>query len=77
MEVARGGVAAIDVPEVGKSKGGETRREPRRRSMLSCAAARAFAASLLETPHFGGSDGQAPSTLDVVMDCRHLGPDCR
>ena len=45
--------------------------------MLSCAAARAFAASLLETPHFGGSDGQAPSTMDVVMDCRHLGPDCR
>ena len=42
-------------------------------AILSCAAARAFAASLLELKHGGGVDGDVPSTHDVVNDFRHTG----
>ena len=42
-------------------------------AILSCAAARAFAASLLELKHGGGVDGDVPSTHDVVNDFRYTG----
>ena len=42
-------------------------------AILSCAAARAFAASLLELKQGGGVDGDVPSTHDVVNDFRHTG----
>ena len=42
-------------------------------AILGCAAARSFAASLLELRHGGGADGDVPSTHDVVNDFRHAG----
>ena len=42
-------------------------------AILSCAAARAFAASLLELKHGGGVDGDVLSTHDVVNDFHHTG----
>ena len=41
-------------------------------SMLACAAARAFALSLLDKRPAFGSDGDTPSSSDVVAACRHL-----
>ena len=41
--------------------------------MLACAAAQAFALSLLERRAGLGSDGPTPTTSDVVGDCRHFG----
>ena len=43
------------------------------RCMLACAAAQAFALSLLERRAGLGSDGPTPTTSDVVGDCRHFG----
>ena len=42
-------------------------------AILACAAARAFAASLLELRFGGGADGDVPSTHEVVNDLRHAG----
>ena len=42
-------------------------------AILGCAAARAFAASLLELRSGGGADGDVPSTHEVVNDHRHAG----
>ena len=42
-------------------------------AMLACAAARAFAASLLEQRSNGGGDGDPPSLSDVLSDFRHAG----
>ena len=39
--------------------------------ILACAAARAFAASLLVLPESGGVDGAAPSTSEVLEDARY------
>ena len=39
-------------------------------SILSCAAAQAFADSLLEVRFAGGAGGDAPSSNDVVWDNR-------
>ena len=41
--------------------------------LLCCAAARAFAASLLGLRYGSGSDGDAPTTHVVVNDFRHAG----
>ena len=41
-------------------------------SILSCAAARALASSLLESRGSPGTDGPTPSTSDVMCDWRHL-----
>ena len=41
--------------------------------MLSCAAARAFAGSLLERRLNGGRDGEVPQVSDVVQEYRHAG----
>ena len=38
--------------------------------MLSCAAARALAGSLLERPLNGGEDGEVPQVSDVVQEYR-------
>ena len=40
--------------------------------MLACAAARAFALSLLDKRPALGSGGDTPSSSDVVAACRHL-----
>ena len=40
-------------------------------SLLACAAARAFAASLLDVRVSGGADGSVPSCHEVVHDARH------
>ena len=47
-------------------------RQHRWSSMLACAAARAFALSLLDKRPALGSDGDTPSSSDVVAACRHL-----
>ena len=39
--------------------------------LLACAAARAFAASLLELPGAAGADGATPSTSEVLEDARY------
>ena len=39
--------------------------------MLSCAAARIFAGSLLERRLNGGGDGEVPQVSDVVLEYRH------
>ena len=41
--------------------------------LLTCAAARAFAASLLERRPAEGADGEAPSVDEVLNDCRFVG----
>ena len=41
--------------------------------LLACAAARAFAALLLERRVSGGSDGATPSVHEVLNDCRFVG----
>ena len=41
--------------------------------LLACAAARAFAASLLDLPEALGADGEAPSTTAVLEDARYCG----
>ena len=41
--------------------------------LLTCAAARAFAASLLERRPAEGADGEAPSVEEVLNDCRFVG----
>ena len=41
-------------------------------SILSCAAARALASSLLESRGSPGTDGPTPSTSDVMCDWRHM-----
>ena len=41
--------------------------------LLACAAARAFAASLMERRVSGGSDGATPSVHEVLNDCRFVG----
>ena len=41
--------------------------------MLSCAAPRAFAGSLLERRLNGGGDGEIPQVSDVVQEYRHAG----
>ena len=41
-------------------------------SMLACAAGRPFALSLLDKRPALGSDGDTPSSSDVVAACRHL-----
>ena len=41
-------------------------------SILSCAAARALASSLLENRGSPGTDGPTPSTSDVMCDWRHM-----
>ena len=43
----------------------------RRGSLLACAAARAFAASLLDVHVSGEADGSVPSCHEVVHDARH------
>ena len=43
--------------------------------MLAFAAAQALALPLLERRGDLGSDGPAPTTSDVVGDCRHFGVD--
>ena len=40
---------------------------------LSCAAARAFASSLLDGRAFGGVDGETPDVQEVLAAARHLG----
>ena len=44
--------------------------------MLACAAARAFAASLLEQRSNVGGDGIHPLLSDVLSEFRHAGLDC-
>ena len=44
-------------------------------SLLSCAAARAVAMSLLDLPGSRGSDGVCPLPHDVERDFRHAGLD--
>ena len=44
-------------------------------SLLSCAAARAVAMSLLDLPGSRGSDGTCPLPHDVERDFRHAGLD--
>ena len=41
--------------------------------MLSCAAARAFAGSLLERRLIEGRHGEFPQVSDVVQEYRHAG----
>ena len=41
--------------------------------MLSCAAARAFACSLLDRRPNGGGDGVTPTLADVLQEHRHAG----
>ena len=41
--------------------------------LLACAAARAFAASLLERLVHGGADGDTPSVHQVLNECRFVG----
>ena len=42
-------------------------------SMLSCAATRAFACSLLDRRNNGGGDGVIPTLADVLREHRHAG----
>ena len=42
-------------------------------SLLSCAAARAVATSLLELPAARGADGETPAAADVEQDSRYAG----
>ena len=42
-------------------------------SMLSCAAARAVATSLLELPGARGGDGETPTVADVEQESRYAG----
>ena len=42
-------------------------------SILGCAAARAYAASLLELKHGGDADGDVPLAHDVISEFRHAG----
>ena len=42
-------------------------------SLLACAAARAFACSLLEKRVSGGVDGDTPSVHEVLGECRFAG----
>ena len=42
-------------------------------SLLACAGARAFAASLLERRPAGGADGDTPSVHYVLNECRFVG----
>ena len=42
-------------------------------AILACAAARAVAASLLQLRYGSGTDGDVPSTHEVVNDLRHAG----
>ena len=42
-------------------------------SILGCAVAHAYAASLLELKHGGGADGDVPLAHDVISEFRHAG----
>ena len=43
-------------------------------ALLACAAARAFAASLLDLAETDGLDGVTPSTAEVLEDARYVLP---
>ena len=68
------GLAAAKVRDVPEFLQGRARAALLRRfgSMLACAAARAFALSLLDRDCSAGVDGPTPSVHEVLGDSRHF-----
>ena len=56
-----------------KVKSEPANHEDKDDAILSCADARAYAASLLELKHAGGADGDVPPTHEVVNEFRQAG----